>query len=177
MKNVQTHIAASHGFLAEISKLNPNVMMEVGGILMSGDERPLFAVRSKDGEKPPVDFGDLLTFTYECRETDANTIAEEISKQLFTDGRLANKSLRELCELREKKPLKHFLSRTLLERLPQYICLGDSDIEKICKMFTSVEEFVAAGKDRLRTLGFSVPVEIVKLAQDELSTQMEDSNA
>lgn len=41
VENVKSHIAAAQCFIAEISDLNPNVMMEVGGIFMSGDKRPV----------------------------------------------------------------------------------------------------------------------------------------
>lgn len=51
MENVKKHIASAHGFIAEISERNANVMMEIGGILMTGDSRPVFSLCQKQCNK------------------------------------------------------------------------------------------------------------------------------
>ena len=172
VKNVRTQIASSHGFLAEISELSPNVMMEAGAVLMSGDERPVFAIRAKDGQTPPVDFGDLLTFSYESREAGADAIAEKIRKQIFTDGRLSNADLRKLCAVRDGNHMKKFLSRALLESLSEnYIQLPSADIEKICRQYATVEAFLEADDAALSALKTNASMFLLKGAQDELRKQ------
>lgn len=153
VKNIQCHIADAHGFVAEISELNPNVMMEVGGILINGDTRPVFALRDKKSREKgsaPVDFGDRLTFSYGSREDSSELIAKQIKDQLFKEGRLVHAALKELKETRKKR----FLSRTLLEGLRE-IVLRDDVIEMICRKFATVEDFLDAEEGKLGTLGIS----------------------
>ena len=177
VKNVQTQIASSHGFLAEISELSPNVMMEAGAVLMSGDKRPMFVIRAKDGKKPPVDFGDLLTFSYASREAGADAIAEEIKKQIFTDGRLSNADFRKLCAERDENGMKRFLSRALLESLSaNYIQLKSADIEKICKAYATVEAFLEADDAALSALKTNAPMFLLKGAQEELRKQTQEES-
>lgn len=150
VKNIQRHIADAHGFVAEISELNPNVMMEVGGILINGDTRPVFALRDKNSREKgsaPVDFGDRLTFSYDSRTDSAELIAKQIRDQLFKEGRLVHEPLRKLKETRKKR----FLSRTLLEGFDD-INLKEEAINTICRKFTTVEDFLNASEEQLNTL-------------------------
>jgi len=151
VKNIQCHIADAHGYVAEISELNPNVMMEVGGILISGDPRPVFALRDKNSREKgsaPVDFGDRLTFSYDSRTDSPELIAKQIKDQLFKEGRLAHAALKALKESRKKR----FLSRTLLEGFREVV-LKDDVIKSICRKFTTVEDFLDAKEEQLETLG------------------------
>lgn len=151
VKNIQRHIADAHGFVAEISELNPNVMMEVGAVLISGDTRPVFALRDKNSREKgsaPVDFGDRLTFSYDRRSEPTDLIANQIKSQLFKEGRLVHEALKELQKARKKR----FLSRTLLEGFHE-IRLKDEVIELICRRYTTVEDFLNADENQLETLG------------------------
>ncbi len=151
VKNIQCHIADAHVFVAEISELNPNIMMEVGGILISDDTRPVFALRNKDSREKgsaQVDFGDRLTFSYDRRTDSAELIAKQIKDQIFKEGRLVHEALKELIKARKKC----FLSRTLLEGFRE-AALRDDAIEMICRKFAAVEDFLDAKEGRLETLG------------------------
>lgn len=151
VKNIQCHISDAHGFVAEISELNPNVMMEVGGILINGDARPVFALRDKNSREKgnaPVDFGDRLTFSYGSRTDSTELIAKQIKDQLFKEGRLVHATLKELKKTRKRR----FLSRTLLEEFHE-IELKEDVIKTICRKYTTVEDFLNASEAQLKMLG------------------------
>lgn len=172
VKNIQCHIADAHCFVAEISELNPNVMMEVGGILINGDTRPVFALRDKKSREKgsaPVDFGDRLTFSYGSRADSSELIAKQIKDQLFKDGRLVHVALKELKKVRKKC----FLSRTLLEGFRE-VTLRDDAIETICHKFATVEDFLDAKEEQLKTLG--VNKGILQYVREELQELIDDEN-
>lgn len=147
MKNLRTHIADADGFIAEISEHNPNVMMEVGAVLITGDSRPVFAIKSKESsKKTPVDFGDKLIFHYTDRNSDPEDIAEEIKRDMIEDRRLTNGNIAKLLEKRRKR----FLSRTILENLETP--LKSEQISKIMGRFKTVEDFLEADGASLATL-------------------------
>ena len=169
VKNIQCHISDAHGFVAEISELNPNVMMEVGGILINGDTRPVFALRDKNSREKgtaPVDFGDRLTFSYGSRTDSAELIAKQIKDQLFKEGRLVHATLKELKKTRKKR----FLSRTLLEEFHE-IELKEDVIKTICRKYTTVEDFLNASEAQSKMLGISKMV--LQYVHDELQRMID----
>lgn len=162
VENVKSHIAAAQCFIAEISDLNPNVMMEVGGILMSGDKRPVFALWDTHSTlRKPADFGDRLTFSYSGRSSSPDELVNEITSHLIEGGRIKNARIEEL--IRRRKEL--YLSHTLLSGLTE-IHLNDSQRASICNKFKTVDSYVSAKEDVLSTLG--VNMHILLGLQDEL---------
>jgi len=168
VENVKSHIASAQCFIAEISDLNPNVMMEVGGILMSGDERPVFVLWDTHSTlRKPADFGDWLTFSYSGRTASPDELVNEITNHLIEGGRIKNARIEELMHHRKEL----FLSHTLLSGLPE-IQLNDSQKASICNKFKTVDSFVSAKEDVLSTLG--VNMHILLGLQDELKKVMEE---
>ena len=168
VENVKSHIAAAQCFIAEISDLNPNVMMEVGGILMSGDKRPVFVLWDTHSTlRKPADFGDRLTFSYSGRSSSPDELVNEITSHLIEGGRIKNARIEEL--IRRRKEL--YLSHTLLSGLTE-IHLNDSQRASICNKFKTVDSYVSAKEDVLSTLG--VNMHILLGLQDELKKVMEE---
>ena len=168
VENVKSHIAAAQCFIAEISDLNPNVMMEVGGILMSGDKRPVFALWDTHSTlRKPADFGDRLTFSYSGRSSSPDELVNEITSHLIEGGRIKNARIEEL--IRRRKEL--YLSHTLLSGLTE-IHLNDSQRASICNKFKTVDSYVSAKEDVLSTLG--VNMHILLGPQAELKKVMEE---
>ena len=168
VENVKSHIAAAQCFIAEISDMNPNVMMEVGGILMSGDKRPVFALWDTHSTlRKPADFGDRLTFSYSGRSSSPDELVNEITSHLIEGGRIKNARIEEL--IRRRKEL--YLSHTLLSGLTE-IHLNDSQRASICNKFKTVDSYVSAKEDVLSTLG--VNMHILLGLQDELKKVMEE---
>lgn len=170
VENVRSHISSAHCFVAEISELNANVMMEVGGILMSGDTRPVFALRDVNSTKDrPADFGDQLTFPYSGRCSSPENLEIEIREQLIAGGRIKNARIEELLHMRKKL----FLSHTLLTNLSE-ISLNEVQRNKVCNKFNTIEELLAADNYTLSEVG--VNINILRGLQDEMKIIMEQCN-
>lgn len=168
VENVKSHIAAAQCFIAEISDLNPNVMMEIGGILMSGDKRPVFALWDTHSTlRKPADFGDRLTFSYSGKAASPDVLVDEIFSHLIEDGRIKNARIEYLVHHRKKL----FLSHTLLSNLPEF-SLSDSQKTSICNKFKTVEDFVSASAETLASLGGNK--HILLGAQEELKKVVEE---
>ena len=143
-------------------------MMEVGGILMSGDKRPVFVLWDTHSTlRKPADFGDWLTFSYSGRSSSPDELVNEITSHLIEGGRIKNARIEEL--IRRRKEL--YLSHTLLSGLTE-IHLNDSQRASICNKFKTVDSYVSAKEDVLSTLG--VNMHILLGLQDELKKVMEE---
>lgn len=168
IENVRSHIAYANCFIAEISELNPNVMMETGGILMSGDNRPIFALWDTNSAfDKPADFGDHLTFSYSGKNSSCETIVTEITSHIIVDGRFKNTRIEEMIHQRRKL----FLSNTLLSNL-QDTPLNKTVISNICRRYKTVEDFVCASETDLNNVGGNT--NLLRAVQDELKKVMED---
>lgn len=148
VENVKSHMNSSHCFMAEISELNENVMMEVGGILMNGDPRPIFALwDGKCAKKKPADFGDKLTINYEGRTVSVEAIEDSIRNWFTENGRVKNYRLADLLKLRKKC----FLSHTLLNSI-QNAPVSKEICDKLCKNFQTIEDFLEADEKQLQQI-------------------------
>jgi hypothetical protein len=166
VENVKQHLASAHGFVAEISEQNASVMMEVGGILMSDDPRPVFALEYPcPGKKRPSDFGDKLIFPYSTNQASPEVIAQELRDKLLSNGRICNQRLVELMKQRKKL----YLSDVLLEK---YGRLEHSERKKIMKCFYTVEDLLQADEAALKKTG--VNVFFLQACQSALGEVMED---
>lgn len=148
MENVKKHIASAHGFIAEISDRNANVMMEVGGILMTGDSRPVFSLCQKQCNKDvPSDLKGTLLLEYD-NNTNLTDLIRQI-KELITreDGRIKIAKLEQLMDMREQ----HYLSKTCLTG--SRVNMPDKQAEKICRKYKTVEDLLDVPSDELNRLG------------------------
>jgi len=152
--NIKEHISTSHGTIAEVSNLNPNVLLEIGAALIGPDSRPLFLVRNKNSEeKVPVDFGDLLRIEYSARgrKTINSKLVKNAMLQVFfahgnNRGQIINELLLSLVELRKKKKAS-FLSKTLLEALADREASlswikKDNVITTLLQQYTTIEALI-----------------------------------
>lgn len=134
--NVKEHIRTADTFIAEISDLNENVMMEVGAILISGDSRSLFALRNKNAKLLPADIKSNLYIPYSSMDNSAVVIANEIKDTIFRNGKIVYADILELISKRKKR----YISHTLLNTLP--IKLSQESIEKIMQQYQYVEDII-----------------------------------
>ena len=129
MENVKKHIASAHGFIAEISEKNANVMMEIGGILMTDDSRPVFSLCQKQCNKDvPSDLNGTLLLPYDYDDPSVGDLIRQI-KALITreDGRIKIAKLQQLMEKREQ----HYLSKIMLTG--SGVNMTNRQAEKICR--------------------------------------------
>lgn len=166
--NVRKHIAVSQGFIAEISELNPNVMIEVGAILMRNDNRPVFSLRSSDAKEPvPSDIRAELYIPYNLRADSTETISQAILAAFEKDGRSVHVDIDALVAQRKKK----FLSKTVLKSLNE-ISLKNDQIVAFMKITTVEDLCDKSAEDVVKITG--VKKGIVDTVQEELRTLIEN---
>lgn len=147
VNDTRQHIAESHGFVADITGLNPNVMMELGAIFMRKDHRPVLVMRAEeDTSKIPADLGDKLRISYHSNTDSVERISTSIRQKLINNGTIIREDLNELIRKRKAR----YLSRTLLKHLP-HLNLTNDDISNICGKYETVEELLKTSNDELRT--------------------------
>lgn len=167
-RNVKDHIKSSHGFIAEISKLNPNVMLEMGAILMTDDNRPIFSLRSSDVETDiPSDLKHRIYINYGEPTDSVEAIAENIQNQLIKDGRFVHGDIELLMKLRKAK----FLSRTLLNSCTR---LDDREKNAILKSYGTLEAFLADNHEEV-SKKTSVRSDYILTAQNDLKSATKEN--
>jgi molecular chaperone HtpG len=145
--NVREHISQADGFIAEISELNENVMLELGAALFQGRSRPVFCVRARTAEKSvPADIKDLLRIEYDSMGTDANLLKDAIAGQLCNETGITSEPLRALVKARRKR----YLSGELLQSLQ--IRLTDTARRKLRSKHTTIEDFLNDSPERIGEL-------------------------
>lgn len=149
LANVREHLSRAHGFIAEISELNPNVMFELGAAMLPDEGRPVFSLRSSDArEDVPADLKEKLYVPYGSLEDPAEKLEEDIRGAFERDGRPIHDGIQSLLARRKKR----FLSRTLLDGLRAR--LEQREIESLMKQFASVEDLLAVPPNEVaRTAG------------------------
>ena len=139
--DLQLHIAESHAFVADITGLNPNVMMEVGAIHLRRDNRPMYVLHAdfSDKEKIPADLGAKLRIPYGDLSDNPENIEE-----IIRDAIKRREDTEQLCKQRKAR----FLSKTLLKKLP--LGLQDSVLEEISRRYVTIEALLEAGSDTVQ---------------------------
>jgi len=163
LENVREHLRRAHGFIAEISELNPNVMFELGAAMLPEDGRPIFSLRSKLAQNDvPADIKEHLRINYSSLSDPVDTISADIANAFERDGRIIHEGIRNLLSERRKR----FLSRTLLETLQ--VRLQSRNIEALMNNFVTVEDFLDASIDEVVNLT-GLSKHIVPALQGELT--------
>ncbi|MEH2306657.1 heat shock protein Hsp90 family protein [Nostoc sp.] len=140
LENVREHMLRAHGFIAEISDLNPNVMFELGAVMLPDDSRPIFSLRSQDARKDvPADLKEKLFVPYSSIADPVETLEMAIRNAFERDGRIVHDGINALLGQRQKR----FLSRTLLEGLRR-TRLESNEIASLMKQYKTVEDLLAA---------------------------------
>ncbi|MBD2681739.1 MULTISPECIES: ATP-binding protein [Nostoc] len=139
LENVREHMLRAHGFIAEISDLNPNVMFELGAVMLSDDSRPIFSLRSQNArEDVPAALKEKLFVRYGSIKEPVETLEMAIRIAFERDGRIVHDGINALLAQRQKR----FLSRMLLEALR--FNLNSNEIASLMKDYKTVEDLLAA---------------------------------
>jgi len=190
LDNIRQNMAQSHGFIAEITDLNPNVMLELGAAMFPNDTRPVFLLRSESHEKEiaadlrtkvskpqselgekseshkkeiPADLKGKLFIPYKSPEEPVESIEKEIQSQFKKDGRLKNEGIKFLLEQRKK----HFLSSIFLKKLED-VNLKDGELETLMKKYVTVEDLLKAESSDLPNMKSNK----LKALQEELESKI-----
>jgi hypothetical protein len=140
LENIREHIKRAHGFVVEISELNPNIMFELGAVAISDRNRPILPLRSQAATAEVIaSFSSQIHTIYSSLNQSVEQLTSEIRQAFQRDGRIAHEGINTLISHRQKR----FLSRTLLENLPR-TRLDSQEISSLLKHYTSVEDLLAA---------------------------------
>ncbi len=144
LPNVKHHIKMADGFIAEITDLNPNVMLELGAILINNDNRPVFSLRGNDASKEvPVDINDQLYINYGNID---DSVEEMVNKIKGTIERHGKPSHDEILKLLQKRTCKA-LNFSMFSKLK--IKLQDHEISSIVGTYSTVENFIESSSEEI----------------------------
>jgi hypothetical protein len=137
LPNVRAHMAYSDGYIAEISDLSPNVMFELGAVMNSGVDRPVFPLRRSESspKEVPADIGASLFLSYSSLESSIEQLENEIRSHFNRDGRPAHSAISDLIAKRKN----HFLSRILLEGIGPD--LSETQRNSVLQKYMTIQEF------------------------------------
>ena len=139
LDNIREHFMRSHGFIAEVSELNPNVMFELGAVMLPADERPVFTIRSRlSTREVPSDLREKLRIEYGSLQDSMHQLTDELRNGIEKDGRIVHEQLRNLLAQRRRR----FLSSKLLRTL--HVRLQEAQLDSLLRQFRTVEEFLGA---------------------------------
>lgn len=138
LANVREHMSRAHGFIAEISDLNPNVMFELGAVMLPDDSRPIFSLRGRDAKAGvPADLREKLFVPYGSIQEPVERLESAIREAFERDGRIVHEGINQLLARRQKR----FLSRTLLEGLRR-TRLETNEIARVMGQYQTVEDLL-----------------------------------
>ena len=136
LDNIRSHIRQAHGFVADISGTNANVMLELGAVMIPDDDRPIFCLtHTKDDV--PADIKDRIHIPYSRPEDSPDEIEAAIRTALAVDGRPKNEGVALLLERRTKRYLSGGLLRTA-----DVVKLTREQINTLCGHFKTVEDLL-----------------------------------
>lgn len=158
--NVESHITNSDCYIADVSEMNPNVLLEIGRMscykkgndVTSNYFRPIIYLCCEDRKDDiPSDLGGYIFYTYALSSSiNLLCLSTEIKQKLETD--LSLKSIR------EKKKKEIYLSPDLLVR--HSICNAET-ASRIAEEYKTVESFCRVDPstivERLRLSRQSIP--------------------
>ncbi|MBV8809241.1 MAG: hypothetical protein JO033_11250 [Acidobacteriaceae bacterium] len=148
LDNVKAHMYLADAFLADISGLNPNVMMELGMVESDPAQRPVFVLKrqvdKKDKKEADVP-SDLKGRLYVEYGLVATASSEEKVRLLVNDLRTRLSSLSELTGLTSRSHTRYtsaqYIERKLQEKKMR---LSPEEVASLQKSFPSLEEFESA---------------------------------
>lgn len=147
--NIRKHIDQAHGFVAEISEQNPNVMMELGVASVSGKGRFLFPLEINPPKRKPVadiKGQGLQIYRYSGNTPPLKDIAAQIRAYVYKDGKIINEQLKTLIH-EHRKAL--FLSESLLSKKTRFKATERTKILEALPSHT-VEAFLKANLEELQ---------------------------
>lgn len=147
LDNVKAHMYLADAFLADISGLNPNVMMELGMVESDPAQRPVFVLKRKAAKNQkeadvPSDLKGRLYVEYDLAATDST---EEKVRLLVNHLTKSLSTLAELTSL-SNRPHTRFTSGQYMRRKLQQkkMQLTDEELALLQKGFPSLETLESA---------------------------------
>jgi molecular chaperone HtpG len=159
-ENVKAHIQMVHGFVADVSDLNPNVILELGITEADAGHRPVVILRRQGSQDLPADLRGLLYVEYELP---AASEPDRIGR-LVTLLREKLRTIEAADELRHHRTARYLSARYVKKYLSR-IQWTDTELDTLCKVFPTIEALEAADQAEIKArTGFNDMVVVSALA-------------
>jgi molecular chaperone HtpG len=144
-ENVKAHMQMVHGFVADVSDLNPNVMLELGITEADAGRRPVVILRRQGSQDLPADLRGLLYVEYEL------PAANESGRIAHLVALLREKlrTIEAVDELRHPRTAR-YLSATYVNKRLSRVPLTDAELDTLCKAFPTIEALEAADQAEIK---------------------------
>jgi molecular chaperone HtpG len=146
-ENVKRHMSLVHGFIADVSDLNPNVMLELGITMVDPEERPVIIFHRKGSQDTPADLKDRIYVEYNLPSENSPNRTKELPEQLRRKFKQID-SIDKLLERRNKR----YLSVTLLKQTFGQRITSD-EATNLSKRFQTIEELENASDKEIKEAG------------------------
>lgn len=137
--NVKAHMRMVNGFVADVSDLNPNVLLELGMTEAEAEKRPVVILRRSGSADIPADLRGRLFIEYDLPPEDQSNREERLAAQL----RDAFGAIVALEKLRRDR-VARYLSVSYLQSKLGKGRLTKKEAERLCKAFQTIEEIETA---------------------------------
>jgi molecular chaperone HtpG len=161
-KNVQAHMRIVDGFVADISDLNPNVMLELGIAEVDPLARPVFVLHRSGAPEPPADLRGRLYVEYAARALDSDGQWSELANELRQKFSRVD-SVEQLLRSRNGR----FLSVTYLRRQLGRVTLTQDELERVCRAFPTVDALQEASMTEIARRA-TLDRDVVRLVEQAL---------
>ncbi len=150
--NVKAHMDLVDGFVADISDLNPNVMLELGMAENDPRQRPVFVLRRQGSKEPPSDLKGRLYVEYALPPAEAQGRVERLAGEL----RAKLEAIEDLGQMLARRRARYLSDGFVRARIKRArLDLDAEEIGRLQKAFETVEELEAAGAPEIaRKAGF-----------------------
>ena len=144
-ENVKAHMQMVHGFVADVSELNPNVMLELGITEVDAGRRPVVILRRQASADLPADLRGLLYIEYELptasEPAGIGPLADLLREKLRT--------IEAVDALRQHRTAR-YLSTTYVKKHLSRIQWTDAELDTLCKAFPTIEVLEAADQAEIK---------------------------
>jgi hypothetical protein len=144
-ENVKAHMQMVHGFVADVSDLNPNVMLELGITEVDAGRRPVVILRRQGSAELPADLRGLLYVEYELPAASEPERIAHLVAQLREKLRTIE-DVEVLCHHRTAR----YLSATYVKKHLSRIQWTDAELDTLCKTFPTIEALETADQAEIK---------------------------
>jgi hypothetical protein len=164
------HMDASDGFVAEITELNPNVMFELGAVVLGERRgRPALLIRAEEAKPIPADLAGDLYISYGSPGDPPGKVAAAVRSRLEgPDGRSTHRDVAQLVEGRSCRALGPLL-------LAECRCNEDEQ-SRLRKHYPTVEQLLAAAAGTV-SQNAGVSESVVRFVQEHLRDLLKTTGA
>ena len=171
--NVKAHMDVVDGFLADISDLNPNVMLELGMTESDPQKRPVFVLRRAGSNEPPTDLKGRLYIEYTLPPADANNPVQNLAEQL----RQSLRAIDEVKKLLNRRRARYLSTQYIREQtVRSRLILDESEMKRLQEEFPSLEVLEASTAEYIAEkaeLGIDLAEKIANIFKSKRNTTLQ----